>query len=92
MQTYKHAHIHTWTYTYKHACMHACMHEYIHAYMHAYIHTDIYYMFTHTNTKYRPWYDEDLAPEFLDEENLSMVLHEDYKEMLLKIQKGELGM
>ena len=72
------------------------MHEYIHAYMHAYIHTDIYYMFTHThthtNTKYRPWYDEDLAPEFLDEENLSMVLHEDYKEMLLKIQKGELGM
>jgi len=38
-----------------------------------------------------PWYDEDLGPEYVGEDNTSMVVQEEYLPMLLKIEKGEMG-
>ena len=38
-----------------------------------------------------PFYDENCDPEFLGEENLSMVFQEEYKPMLLSMEKGEMG-
>ena len=37
-----------------------------------------------------PWYDENCDPEFLGEENLSMVFQDEYKPMLLAMEKGEM--